>query len=123
MEMYIKCWKRCADFSSRATRSEYWQFFLMNIVLTVVLSLIAYWLLYEYPFFSKLSMCYSFAALIPGVAVCVRRLHDIGRSGWFFLIIFVPLVGLICLFILMALNSEKKENDWGSPVNAEEENQ
>lgn len=114
--MYIKCWKHCADFSSRASRSEYWLFFLTNLVITVVLSAISYGLLYDFEFFSKLAMCYSFAVLVPGVAVCVRRLHDVGRSGWLFMLILIPVIGLVFLFLLMALKGSQDENDWGSPV-------
>lgn len=122
MDMYIKCWKHCADFSSRASLSEYWHFFFVNIVFTGILSMVAYWLLYDYPIFSKISMCYSFAALLPGLAVCVRRLHDIGRSGWFLLLIFVPVLGLVCLFLLMSLKGENKDNDWGIATVVEPEN-
>lgn len=121
MEMYIKCWKHCADFSSRASRSEYWQFFIVNVIFTLILSAISYGLFYEYEFFSKLAMCYSYAALVPGVAVCVRRLHDIGRSGWLYLIILIPALGLICLFLLMFLKGDKNVNSWGSPVVQETE--
>lgn len=121
MEMYIKCWKHCADFSSRASRSEFWQFFLMNLILTAIFSAVSYWLLYDFQFFSKLTMCYSFAALVPGVAVCVRRLHDIGRSGWLFLLILIPVLGLICLFFLMFLKGDIKDNNWGSSAIQEHE--
>lgn len=118
--MYIKCWKHCADFSSRASRLEYWQFFMTNLIITAVLSVIAYWLLYDYAFFAKLSMCYSFSTLLPGIAVCVRRLHDIGRSGWLFMVILIPVLGLVLLFFLMFLKGDQKENDWGSPAAVEE---
>ena len=121
MEMFVKCWKHCADFSSRASRSEYWQFFLINLIFTSILSVVSYWLLYDFEFFSKLAMCYSFAALVPGVAVCIRRLHDVGRSGWLFLMILIPVIGLICLFLLLFGKGEAKENDWGSPIAPESE--
>ena len=120
--MYIKCWKHCADFSSRASRAEFWSFFLTNLICSVVLSAIAYGLLYDYEFFSKLALCYSFAALVPGVAVCVRRLHDVGRSGWLFLMILIPVVGLVFLFLLMAVKGEQQENAWGSQIDPAAEN-
>lgn len=120
MNLYMKCWKHCADFSSRASRGEFWSFFLVNLVITVVLSVIAYLLLYDYPMFSKISYCYSLAVLLPGVAVCVRRLHDIGRSGWFFLLIVVPVIGLVLLAVLLQLKGSSTENDWGAPLVAEE---
>lgn len=116
MEMYIKCWKHCADFNSRASRSEYWHFFVTNLVLTLVLSVVAYIFMYEYEFLSKLAMCYSFASLVPGVAVCIRRLHDVGRSGVLFLLICIPVLGLLFLFLLMSMKGNDKSNEWGSPV-------
>jgi uncharacterized membrane protein YhaH (DUF805 family) len=111
MEMYIKCWKHCADFSSRASRAEFWSFFLTNLICSVVLSAIAYGLLYDYEFFSKLALCYSFAALVPGVAVCVRRLHDVGCSGFYILFNMIPL-GSLYLLILILFPSEA-DNKYG----------
>lgn len=119
MELYIKCWKHCADFSSRSSREEFWSFFVVNFIITSILLLFAYILLYAYPFFSKLTLCYSLAALLPGIAVCIRRLHDVGRTGWFMLALLIPVVGLVGLMILMALKGGGEENEWGSPQIAE----
>jgi len=52
--------------------------------------------------------------LVPGLAVCVRRLHDIGKSGWWVLIGLVPVIGGIWLLVLMCLDGEPKENQWGA---------
>lgn len=122
MEMYIKCWRHCADFSSRASRNEFWQFFTVNLIIASVISVISYLLLNNFELLSKISFCYSFAILVPGVAVCIRRLHDLGRSGWLFFIILVPVIGLVLLFILMSLKGEDKENEWGAPINNDPDN-
>jgi len=58
-------------------------------------------------------MLYSLGVLIPGLAVSVRRLHDIGKSGWMLLIVFIPLVGWIWLLVLMVTDSEPGENQYG----------
>ncbi len=57
---------------------------------------------------------YGLAVLVPGLAVCVRRLHDIGKSGWWVLIGLVPVIGGIWLLVLMCLDGEPKENQWGA---------
>lgn len=116
MEMYIKCWKHCTDFSGRASRSEFWSFFSINFVLSLVLSVFAYLIFDQYAFFIKLSLSYSLAALLPGIAVAVRRLHDVGRSGMFMLLVLIPVLGLIALIFMFTLAGDKEENSWGVPV-------
>lgn len=56
---------------------------------------------------------YSLAVLIPSIAVTIRRLHDTGRTGWWFLLIFIPLIGAIVLLVFMVLDSEEGTNDYG----------
>jgi len=56
---------------------------------------------------------YLLAVLIPGLAVAVRRLHDVGKSGWMLLIAFIPIIGTIGLLILMVLDSKPGENQYG----------
>ena len=123
MDMFFKCWKHCVDFSGRASREEFLHFWMVNVIVTAVLSVVAYLLLYNFVMFSHISFCYSLAALLPGVAVCVRRLHDVGRTGLMFLLIFVPVLGFIYLAILMLLKGSNDENQWGSPAGVEILNQ
>lgn len=58
-------------------------------------------------------MLYGLAVLIPGLAVTVRRLHDVGKSGWFFFIILIPLVGVIWLLVLFFTDSQYGPNKYG----------
>ena len=99
------------NFSGRARRSEYWWFCLANIIVSFVLSG-----LYQATglgLFSVLSGLYSLAVLIPGLGVCVRRLHDVGKGwGWIFISL-VPLVGAIILIIFMASDSQPGTNQYG----------
>ena len=92
MNWYAKCWKQYADFSGRARRTEYWMFALVNFGIALLLELIL-----GFTFLYFLTYVYSLAIFIPSLAVCVRRLHDIGRSGWWYLIGLVPVVGWIIL--------------------------
>ena len=87
-----------ADFSGRARRSEYWWFFLLNMILSCI------------PY---LGFVWALVAIIPSWAVAVRRLHDIGRSGWYLLLGFIPLVGAILLIVWYCKEGEPNRNQYG----------
>ena len=115
MNWYLKVLKQYADFSGRARRKEYWMFTLFNIIFIVVatvldnvLGLTAGELPYGVFYF-----LYALAILIPGLAVTVRRLHDVGKSGWMLLVVLIPLVGAIWLLILEVTDSNPGENQYG----------
>lgn len=102
-----------ADFEGRARRSEYWYFTLFNIIISY--GLMGMMFLGEGMYFMYfVSVLYSLASLIPSLAVAVRRLHDIGKSGWYFLVFLIPLVGIIWLIVLLATDSQDGENEYGS---------
>ena len=63
--------------------------------------------------FAFLGTIYNLAVLIPGFAVLFRRLHDTGRSGWWWLIAFIPLIGIIVLLVFCCLDSQPGENQYG----------
>jgi uncharacterized membrane protein YhaH (DUF805 family) len=110
MEWYLKVLKQYADFGGRARRKEYWMFVLFNVIIIVLLAAIDAALGTD----GILMILYSLAVLIPSIAVAVRRLHDTGRSGWWVLIDFVPLlIGSIWLLVLMVLDSQPGENQYG----------
>ena len=104
MNWYLKVIRQYADFSGRARRKEYWMFFLFNIIISYSITLLAIAL--EIPSLAILSSVYSLAVLIPGIAVAVRRMHDVGKSGWYCLI---PIYNLI----LACTDSENGPNKWG----------
>lgn len=88
MNYYLQVWKKYATFSGRARRSEYWYFFLFNSLISIGLI----FLVYVDEVLSFANILYSLIAFIPGLAVSVRRMHDVGKSGWFILI---PIYNLI----------------------------
>ncbi len=104
MNWYVKCLQQYADFNGRARRTEYWMFTLVNSIIVIVLSIIG---------IKLLSSLYGLAVLIPGLAVAVRRLHDIGKSGWMYLLMLIPLIGWIWLIILFCQDGEAEANQWG----------
>lgn len=124
MNWYLKCLKQYFDFSGRARRKEYWLFCLFNVIIAYILSVIDSAIGLTFPVgiveLGILGVIYSLLLFIPGLAVCVRRLHDIGKSGWFYLIGLIPLVGAIILLIWFCKEGEHKTNKWGpDPKNIE----
>ena len=115
MKWYLKCLSQYADFSGRARRKEYWMFFLFNIIFALVLGFID-GLLGTFSAetgWGLLGGIYTLALLIPGIAVCVRRLHDVGKSGLYYLLIFIPLIGAIILLVWFCTEGEHGSNAWG----------
>lgn len=108
MNWYVKCWQQYADFSGRARRSEYWYFVLFNFLVEVVIGAIEYML-----GISFLTPLYGLAVFVPSLAVCVRRMHDVGKSGWYVLICLIPIIGWIWSLILYCRDSQSGMNEWG----------
>lgn len=115
MNWYLKALKQYADFKGRARRKEYWMFILFNIIFAFLAALIdnivgtaipelGYGIFYG---------IYALAVLIPSLAVIVRRLHDVGKSGWMYFIVLIPIIGAIWFIILMVKDSEPGSNKWG----------
>jgi uncharacterized membrane protein YhaH (DUF805 family) len=101
--------KKYAVFAGRARRKEFWMFFLVYALIVVVLLIVESIL--GLP--GILSGIYSLALLIPSIAVTVRRLHDTGRTGWWWWLGFVPVIGIIVLLVFMALEGEPGQNRYG----------
>ncbi|PTA67876.1 DUF805 domain-containing protein [Deinococcus arcticus] len=129
MNEYMKVLKNnYANFRGRARRREYWMFTLINTIIMVLLALP--W----YPaymssvsqgetglpiglggvagIFALLYVLYALAIFLPSLAVSVRRLHDTGKSGWWYLLNLIPF-GSIVILVFMVLDSEPRANKWG----------
>jgi uncharacterized membrane protein YhaH (DUF805 family) len=116
MEWYVMALKRYAEFNGRSRRKEYWMFTLYNIVIVMVLYLAGLVMLLRGSIsmvFFGLAIVYWLAVLVPGLAVCVRRLHDIDKSGWFILVSLIPAVGGIILLVLVCLDGTPGDNRFG----------
>jgi uncharacterized membrane protein YhaH (DUF805 family) len=116
MAWYLLAWQRATDFSGRSRRKEYWYFQLFNAIVMIFLGLFAVAFSDQgkpamIPF--GLLFTYGLVLFVPSLAVTVRRLHDIGRSGWWYLIAFVPLIGGLILFVFTLLDSDPDRNEYG----------
>ncbi|WP_240136940.1 DUF805 domain-containing protein [Streptomyces sp. MUM 178J] len=108
MDWYLAVLKNYAGFGGRARRKEYWMFTLFNIIAVVLLAIIGALIESMVPY-----VLYYIAILVPMIAVTVRRLHDTGRSAWWLLMYFVPLVGAIVMLVFMATEGQAAENKYG----------
>ena len=126
MEWYLKVMRdNYANFNGRARRKEYWMYTLIFTVLLIALMTIM---------FSVLSfsdetgietgpsvyltviqvIVFLFEHFIPSIALTVRRLHDTGKSGWWYLIVFVPYLGNFVIFIFTLIDGDRGDNKYGS---------
>ena len=99
-------------FSGRASRSEFWYWVLFSVLVSIALSIIDLAVLSGKT--TVLSSIWSLATLLPSLAVGVRRLHDTDRSGWWWLISFIPLVGIIVLIVFWCLEGTPGSNRFGA---------
>ena len=115
MNYYLAVLKKYAVFEGRAGRAEFWYFVLINMAVSMVLSYINR-LINSGDALSigYIGFLYSLAVLIPSLAVGVRRLHDIGKSGAWLFIILIPIVGWIWLIVLNAKEGDAGNNEYGA---------
>ena len=115
MEWFLKALRQYSDFEGRARRKEYWMYTLFYIIFAIVAIILdnilgiamddlGYGLLY---------LLYALGMLIPTLAVSIRRLHDVGKSGWMILIGFIPIIGAIWLIVLFVTEGNPGSNQYG----------
>ena len=95
-QFYLGALKKYAEFSGTATRQEFWMFVLFNFLVSIGIGVVAGILR-----FPLLIVIYNLAIVIPSLAIGARRLHDIGRSGWWQLLLFIPIVNIIGFIVLI----------------------
>lgn len=103
MEWYLAVLKQYAVFTGRARRKEFWMFVLINLIIAIVLGWIS----------EVVSSVYGLAVLLPAIGVAIRRLHDTGRTAWWLLLNFIPVIGTIILIVFYAQDSERGTNEYG----------
>ncbi len=100
------------NFTGRAARSEFWYWVLFAILASIAAGLIDLGL-FPGSQISPINTLVGLALFLPGLAVSVRRLHDLDRSGWWVLLIFIPLIGLIVLIIWNCMRGTPGPNRFG----------
>ena len=113
MKWFLKVLQQYSDFDGRARRKEFWIFMLFNWMFGAVASTLDIVLGFSWGFFFLLNGLYSIVLFIPSLAVAVRRLHDIGKSGWMLLILLIPVVGGIWMLVLLLREGNSFENEYG----------
>lgn len=116
MNWYLEAFKnKYADFSGRARRTEYWMFMLFHILTIFILAFLSGALNQLGLEFIGLTglVIYVLLSFIPALSISIRRLHDTGKSGWFYLLTFIPYVGGLILLIFTVQDSEYVSNQWG----------
>lgn len=108
MEYYLGAFKKYADFSGRARRKEFWMFVLFNSIAVIILGIIDYAIEMDI-----LTTIYFLAVIVPALAIQVRRLHDIGKSGAWWFIYLIPIVGPIWMLVLSCTAGIVGENEYG----------
>jgi len=110
------CFSKYATFSGRASRSEYWFFYLFTIIASIVTWVIDTMLLgYSAEDTGAISLIFQIIIILPSIAVGARRLHDIGKSGWWQLLI-LTIIGIILLIVWFATIGSSKKNKYGNPI-------
>tara|TARA_A100001234_G_scaffold213431_1_gene215993 strand:+ start:48 stop:425 length:378 start_codon:yes stop_codon:yes gene_type:complete len=120
MEWYLKVMRdNYANFSGRARRKEYWIYVLVQSIIMIGLMILDSILGLDFEL-QGISLGYGYLYLIgvivhfiPSLAVLVRRLHDVGKSGWFYFIFLIPIIGIIWLLVLYCTEGQKQDNKWG----------
>ncbi len=110
MEHYTGAFSKYATFSGRATRKEYWMFILINILVSMVLSILSN----KIDGLNFIPVIYFLATIVPAIALMSRRLHDIGKSAWWLLLILIPFIGWTILTCFSVLDSQTGTNAYGS---------
>lgn len=124
MSWFLKVLSQYADFSGRARRAEYWYFALVCVLIAIPLLVLDF----TFDLYSRaaglgvLSGVFMFAMLLPSIAVGVRRLHDTGRSGWWWLINFVPFIGPLVILVFCIERGQPFVNRFGADPLADEHN-
>lgn len=115
MNWYLAALKNYANFEGRAQRKAFWYFVLFNTLFAIILAILdsALGTFDAQSGWGALGAIYTLAVLLPGIAVAARRLHDIGRSGWWQLIVLVPIIGAILLVVWYCFDSTPGSNKYG----------
>lgn len=110
MEHFMDAYKQYANFKGRANREKYWMFFLFYILAYIALSIVDAVIGTG----GLLGGVFALGSLVPSLAIAARRLHDTDKSGWWQLLVLIPLIGAIVLIVFYASKGTVGENKFGA---------
>lgn len=111
MDYFLCALRKYAQFDGRSSRSEFWYFVLFYFLLSLAVGLVDHMMQSG----GILGFILTLAFLIPSISVTVRRLHDSDHSGWWYLILFVPVIGFFAILYFALLRSDPASNRFGPP--------
>ena len=116
-EAFTSAFKNYATFNGRASRSEFWYFFLFSVLISLIAQQLDFAMHQSES--GAISGIVTIVLLVPGIALQVRRLHDIGKSGWWFFLNLIPLLGQIALIVFSCMRGHAETNRYGDNPLAE----
>ena len=122
MNWMLMPYQRYFDFSGRSRRKEYWMFVLFNVIFAIVAMVLdnVLGLASKELGYGPIYGLYALAMILPSLAVAARRLHDIGKSGWWQLIALIPIIGVIVLIVWYVREGDHGDNAYGPDPKAGE---
>ena len=112
IDWFVKCLKNYANFTGRARRKEFWFFTLVYMIITTITIVLDLAL----KTYGVITGVFILAMIVPSISVAVRRLHDINKSGWYYLIQMITKEGPILVLIWFATETKQESNQWGNPA-------
>ncbi len=114
MDYFLDAYRQFTNFQGRASRKQYWMFYLFYVIFYIMFAVLDD-LLQTGGLFMAL---FALVSILPNIAIVTRRLHDIDKSGWWQLLIFIPIIGAIVLLVFLVMKGTEGENRFGSvPLN------
>tara|TARA_Y100000385_G_scaffold275460_1_gene319874 strand:+ start:1548 stop:1931 length:384 start_codon:yes stop_codon:yes gene_type:complete len=114
IQIYIKALKQYVNFKTRSTIREFWLFNFLSLLIGLIFIIIDKSVYFKFAGnIGTLTTLYSIFIFIPSLSISVRRLHDVGKSGWTILFIIVPIIGIIWLLALFCRDTMPEKNKWG----------
>ena len=122
-EAVSRAFSKYCDFTGRASRSEFWYFYLLNFIVSIGIAFVS--LIFGYKSLTAyyiLTILWGLITLLPYLGLMVRRLHDTGRSGVNLLWAFLPIAGPIVLLVFFCQDSQMFPNRFGDVPNLKDNN-
>ncbi|WP_187138745.1 DUF805 domain-containing protein [Oxalobacter paraformigenes] len=114
IDTYIGSFRNFDDFEGRSSRAEFWIFHLLSLLVQFVFAIIGeFWMIG-----AVLQVVFFVVLIVPSISLVIRRLHDTGTSGWFLLMLFLPLFNFLVLCLLLFYRSDPYDNGYGPPGNS-----